>query len=126
MDRSGAVLNEAGLELSGPDTTLRLRLRAYGVEAAHRAPRTGRLPAAFLAAVREVAREEDIAARPGFVVKTGTSDMNVVAPRWRCPLLAYGPGDSALDHTPHERVSLTEYWRAVRVVEEAVRRLLLS
>ena len=27
-----------------------------------------------------------------FVLKTGTSDMNVVARRWRCPILAYGPG----------------------------------
>ena len=58
--------------------------------------------------------------RPGFVVKTGTSDMNVVAPAWRCPILAYGPGDNALDHTPGEHVALDEYWRAVLVLEEAL------
>ena len=48
------------------------------------------------------------ATRPGFVVKTGTSDMNVVGPAWGCPILAYGPGDSALDHTPGEHIALEE------------------
>ena len=47
------------------------------------------------------------AAQPGFVVKTGTSDMNVVAPIWQCPIVAYGPGDSALDHTPMSTSSST-------------------
>jgi len=55
------------------------------------------------------------------VVKSGTSDMNVVGPAWRCPILAYGPGDSSLDHTPEEHVPLQEYWRAVLVLEEALR-----
>ncbi len=52
------------------------------------------------------------------MLKTGTSDMNVVAPVWQCPIVAYGPGDSALDHTPNEHLPLDEYWQAVRVVEE--------
>ena len=59
--------------------------------------------------------------QPGFVLKTGTSDMNVVAPVWRCPIVAYGPGDSALDHTPHEHLSLDEYWRAIDVMERMIR-----
>jgi LysW-gamma-L-lysine carboxypeptidase len=56
-------------------------------------------------------------------VKTGTSDMNVVAPVWKCPIVAYGPGDSALDHTPHEHLDLDEYWRAVLVLEATLRQL---
>ena len=64
--------------------------------------------------------------QPGFVLKTGTSDMNVVAPVWRCPIVAYGPGDSALDHTPHEHLSLDEYWRAITVLEAALRSLVVS
>ncbi len=59
--------------------------------------------------------------RPGFVVKTGTSDMNVVGPAWQCPILAYGPGDSNLDHTPNEHIHLDEYWQAVQVLELALR-----
>lgn len=60
---------------------------------------------------------------PAFVYKTGTSDMNIVAPRWRCPILAYGPGDSALDHTPEEHIDLDEYLRAVRVLIRALEAL---
>jgi LysW-gamma-L-lysine carboxypeptidase len=48
--------------------------------------------------------------------------MNVVGPLWRCPILAYGPGDSALDHTPQEHILLDEYWKAVQVVAAVVRR----
>ncbi|MEK7311924.1 MAG: [LysW]-lysine hydrolase [Chloroflexota bacterium] len=53
---------------------------------------------------------------PGFTVKSGTSDMNIVAPVWNCPTVAYGPGDSALDHTPEEYISISEYQRAVRAL----------
>jgi len=50
---------------------------------------------------------------PKFKTKTGTADMNVVGPVWQCPMAAYGPGDSALDHTPHEHISIAEYLQAV-------------
>lgn len=61
---------------------------------------------------------------PRFVYKTGTADLNVVAPVWRCPALVYGPGDSALDHTPDEHLSLAEYKKAVGVVVGALRKLI--
>jgi LysW-gamma-L-lysine carboxypeptidase len=60
---------------------------------------------------------------PGFLLKTGTSDMNVVGPAWRCPILAYGPGDSRLDHTPEEHVEVDEYLRAIDVLEWVLRQL---
>jgi LysW-gamma-L-lysine carboxypeptidase len=60
---------------------------------------------------------------PGFLLKTGTSDMNVVGPAWRCPILAYGPGDSSLDHTPDEHVEIAEYLRAIDVLEHALEAL---
>ena len=49
--------------------------------------------------------------------------MNVVGPAWRCPILAYGPGDSKLDHTPNEHIDTQEYLRAVRVLEGVLERL---
>lgn len=58
--------------------------------------------------------------RPRLLLKTGTSDMNVVGPVWQCPIAAYGPGDSSLDHTPNEHVSLSEYTRAIGVLESAL------
>jgi LysW-gamma-L-lysine carboxypeptidase len=53
---------------------------------------------------------------PEFVLKTGTSDMNVVGAVWQCPMIAYGPGDSNLDHSPNEHISLNEYKQAIDVL----------
>jgi LysW-gamma-L-lysine carboxypeptidase len=60
---------------------------------------------------------------PAFVHKTGTSDMNIVGRIWTCPIAAYGAGDSALDHTPEERIDLNEYDCAVSVLTDALARL---
>src|SRR5678815_3877545 len=57
-----------------------------------------------------------------FKVKSGTSDMNVLAPAWGCPMVAYGPGDSRYDHTPMERLSLSDYERSIRVLESVLAR----
>jgi|CXWL01.1.fsa_nt_gi LysW-gamma-L-lysine carboxypeptidase len=69
----------------------------------------------FLAAIRGEGGS------PGFTVKSGTSDMNLVAPVWNCPAVAYGPGDSSLDHTPDEHILISEYQRAVRVLAAVLR-----
>ena len=66
---------------------------------------------AFLRSVRD--EEGD----PGLSVKTGTSDMNVFAERWDCPMATYGPGDSNLDHTPREHIEVEEFHHAVDVLE---------
>jgi LysW-gamma-L-lysine carboxypeptidase len=58
--------------------------------------------------------------RPRFKVKTGTADMNVVGPVWDCPMVAYGPGDSALDHTPEEHIDVTEFRQAIDVLGAAL------
>ncbi|MFN3742920.1 MAG: [LysW]-lysine hydrolase [Anaerolineales bacterium] len=69
---------------------------------------------AFLQAIRRHNGE------PAFVQKSGTSDLNLVAPRWKCPAVVYGPGDSALDHTPHEHIAVEEYLRGVDVLTTAL------
>lgn len=63
---------------------------------------------------------------PGFVLKTGTADLNIVAPAWGCPALAYGPGDSTLDHTAEEHISVTEFALAVDVLAAALLSLVHS
>lgn len=60
---------------------------------------------------------------PSQLRKTGTSDMNLYADVWDCPMATYGPGDSALDHTPREHLSLEEFDRAAAVLERACDRL---
>lgn len=92
-------------------------LKFRGHEDAWRGDRNNALVRSFLAGLRSVASGEKL----GFVLKTGTSDMNVVGPLWQCPIVAYGPGDSTLDHTPNEHLELDEYWKAVQVLEHALR-----
>jgi LysW-gamma-L-lysine carboxypeptidase len=93
------------------------KLRFHGEESAFRAEKNTALVRALLSAVRAHDGE------PGFVVKTGTSDMNVVGPLWQCPIAAYGPGDSALDHTPDEHVAIAEWQTGVAVLAETIRRV---
>ncbi|MBV6401542.1 MAG: [LysW]-lysine hydrolase [Anaerolineales bacterium] len=72
----------------------------------------------FLSGIRSQGGE------PRFVYKTGTADLNIVAPVWQCPAVVYGPGDSSLDHTPNEHIELEEYARAVEVLTYTLRKLI--
>jgi LysW-gamma-L-lysine carboxypeptidase len=85
--------------------------------AAYQGQKNTPLVRAFLAGIRTVGGQ------PGFVLKTGTADLNIVAPVWGCPAAAYGPGDSAMDHTPNENISLDEYKHAVDVLQFVLKRL---
>ena len=93
------------------------QLATHAYEEPFRADKSNPLTSAFLASIRAEG------GNPAFVTKTGTSDMNVVGPRWRCPIVAYGPGDSSLDHTPDEHIDLDEYLASIRVLERVLRRL---
>ncbi|MGN9791792.1 M20/M25/M40 family metallo-hydrolase [Streptomyces sp. OZ13] len=65
----------------------------------------------------------DAGIRPRFVVKKGTSDMNTLATTWHdVPMVAYGPGDSSLDHTDEERIGGMEYRTARSLLADAVNR----
>lgn len=86
------------------------RVRDHGHEPAFRASRQTAIVRAFNVALRASGR------RPRFKLKTGTSDMNVVGPRWGCPIVAYGPGDSRLDHTPQEHIVIDDYLQAIKIL----------
>jgi LysW-gamma-L-lysine carboxypeptidase len=118
-DFDPAPLREAADEWasSSNSASCSVRLAYRGYEPAWRGDSRNALVRSFLAAIRA---QGDPDAQPSFVVKTGTSDMNVVGPAWRCPILAYGPGDSRMDHTPDEHVGIDEYWSAVLVLERAL------
>jgi LysW-gamma-L-lysine carboxypeptidase len=47
--------------------------------------------------------------------------MNLVAPIWNCPTVAYGPGDSDLDHTPNEHILVSEYQHGVQILVDVLR-----
>jgi LysW-gamma-L-lysine carboxypeptidase len=94
-----------------------MSLTFYGAEYACQGERTSPLARQLNAAIRAEGGQ------PGFVLKTGTSDMNVVGRVWNCPIAAYGPGDSNLDHTPNEHLPLAEYDRAVRTLRRLIETL---
>ncbi len=92
-------------------------LRFEYADAAVRAEKNTPVVRAFLKGIR------DTGGTPRFKMKTGTSDMNIVAPVWGCPTLAYGPGDSKLDHTPDEAMDLEDFARGVDVLTAALSHL---
>lgn len=96
-------------EISG-DATIEID----GVQEGYRTTRRSKLVPPFMRGIRAHGGE------PRFTLKLGTSDMNVVGPVWGCPIVAYGPGDSSLDHTPEERIELDEYLRAIRVLSDVL------
>src|SRR5712691_1451445 len=92
-------------------------LRFEYAHAAVRAEKNTPVVRAFLKGIR------DTGGTPRFKMKTGTSDMNILAPVWGCPTLAYGPGDSKLDHTPDEAMDLDDFARGVNVLTSALSHL---
>jgi LysW-gamma-L-lysine carboxypeptidase len=93
-----------------------IEIERIGAEEPARTPRTTPLARAFVGAIAEAG------GKATFKVKSGTSDINIVAPAWGCPMVAYGPGDSRYDHTPMERLSLADYERSIRVLQSVLAR----
>jgi LysW-gamma-L-lysine carboxypeptidase len=100
-------------ELAGP-----AQLELENCDAPYRAEKNNELVRAFLSAIRQAGGQ------PGFVLKSGTSDMNVLGPAWGCPIVAYGPGDSNLDHTPEEHILVAEYLQGVDVLSRALAQIM--
>lgn len=111
-DMTPDMLKEQLLTLANGAT-----LSFRGEEFTYRAEKNTPLTRLFNNAIR------DCGGTPGYVYKTGTSDMNIVGPVWKCPVVAYGPGDSTLDHTPEEHIEIAEYERAVNVLANVLRGL---
>ncbi len=98
----------------------RAALEIIGEAPAWRGPRTSSVARAFGRAILATGH------KPRFQVKTGTADLNILAPTWGCPALAYGPGDAALDHTPQEQVPLTELQSGAAILTSALTTLALQ
>ncbi len=81
-------------------------------------PNDSNLVKAFRYAIRQAAKKPLTILR-----KTGSSDMNELGNAYHVPVIAFGPGDSSLDHTPNENVSTDEYLDSIKVYEVAIPRL---
>ncbi len=113
--------DERTFRLDDRDASVSVACTVRAHEPAVVAGKSNALVRAFLGALRAHG------ATPRFVHKTGTSDMNIVGAAWRgLPVLAYGPGDSRLDHTPHEHIDLRDYARALSVLRASLERFMAS
>ena len=90
------------------------QLSFFGHERAYSAERHSQLARAFARSLLSRGT------RPVWKQKTGTSDMNVVGPVWNCQMLAYGPGDSALDHSSNEHIDIEEFSLGIDVLQSAL------
>ncbi len=91
-----------------------LELEFFGREVPYLGPKDTPLTRALRWGIRRAG------GRPVFKLKTGTSDMNVLAPHWKVPMVAYGPGDSSLDHTPHEHIEVEEFLKGIEALKHAL------
>lgn len=103
--------------LSGLAEAHDIALEFQGREQAYATDRSDPVVRAISASIRAAG------ATPRPKLKTGTADLNIVAPAWRCPIAAYGPGDSTLDHTPVEHLPLADLHRAIAVLAAGLRTL---
>ena len=127
--------SEDGLRNAAIDLDIRLPLRADPGEVFERCLRTAESRGAAAGLVSSVAAHEAdrsnpviralrVAVRrqgctPRLLAKGGTADFNYAA-AWGCPMAAYGPGDSRLDHTEDEHLDLDEYLRSIRILSDAL------
>ncbi|MGH2471550.1 MAG: [LysW]-lysine hydrolase [Candidatus Limnocylindria bacterium] len=109
-------LARAAASLAESDGDTRIVVTTQGREDPVRTPRTSPLARAFARAIAAAG------GRTTFKEKSGTSDMNILYPAWRCPMVAYGPGDSRYDHTPIERLSISEFTRSIEVIKGVLSR----
>jgi LysW-gamma-L-lysine carboxypeptidase len=108
---------EAGAaSLATRDGDTRVVVTTQGREDPVRTARTSPLARAFARAIAAAGGQTT------FKEKSGTSDMNILYPAWRCPMVAYGPGDSRYDHTPVERLSISDFARSIEVLRGVLSR----
>ena len=60
--------------------------------------------------------------KPKFKKKTGSADMNILAD-WGCPIVAYGPGDSSLDHTSEEHILISDYEKSISILKTSLSKI---
>jgi LysW-gamma-L-lysine carboxypeptidase len=109
-------LEIAASRLAEHDGGTHIVVTTQGREDPVRTPRTSPLARAFARAIVAAGGQTT------FKEKSGTSDMNILFPAWGCPMVAYGPGDSRYDHTPIERLSITDFARSITVLKGVLSR----
>lgn len=105
-------------ELNRTNPETKMILKSIGTVPAYESEMRSLLVKTLTYAIRKACGQA-----PTLLRKTGTGDMNELGSAMKIPMVSYGPGDSHLDHTDKEHVSVSEYLSAVKVYEEAIPRL---
>jgi LysW-gamma-L-lysine carboxypeptidase len=95
-----------------------LKLNSMGTVQAYESDSRSLLVRALTYAIRKIFQQS-----PTLLRKTGTGDMNELGSAMKIPMVSYGPGDSHLDHTSDEHISISEYLSSIKVYQEAIPRL---
>ncbi len=82
---------------------------------AYEAPKSSLIVRAFQRSIIK-----NLAVKPVFTHKTGTGDLNTLAQRIGIPCVAYGPGDSKLEHTEGEHVEVADYLNSIKVLKGVI------
>jgi LysW-gamma-L-lysine carboxypeptidase len=80
--------------------------------------KNSQLVKAFSWSIRKVRKD-----RVTLLRKTGTADINELSLKYNIPMIAYGPGDSHLDHTSNEHIVIDDYFDSIEIYREAILRL---
>lgn len=111
-------LNKLVEEFNDEAKDTKIELRCLGSVPAYESDKRSILVRSLTYAIRKYSEKA-----PTLLRKTGTGDMNELGVTKNIPMVSYGPGDSHLDHTDKENISLSEYQDAIKVYQEAIPRL---
>ncbi|MHA1369409.1 MAG: M20/M25/M40 family metallo-hydrolase, partial [Promethearchaeota archaeon] len=67
---------------------------------------------------------EVIGEKPVFVKKTGSTFMNNIGNHFKVPIVTYGPGVPALEHTRDEHVAKSEFLNSIIIIERCIKKLM--
>lgn len=90
----------------------------YGHEKPILREKNNKLVRAFLKSIRKNG------GKPKFKKKVGTSDMNILGHFYDALILAYGPGEGKVSHTPNEHLNLEEFRKSIDVLKGVLRELI--
>ena len=68
--------------------------------------------------IRQVTNQQAV-----LVKRTGSGDMNLFGSARKTPIITYGPGDSHLDHTSNEQISIKEYIDSIQILYSGLMKL---
>jgi len=68
--------------------------------------------------IRQVTKKQAVLVR-----RTGSGDMNLFGSARKTPIITYGPGDSHLDHTSNEQISIKDYIDSIQILYSGLMKL---